>query len=67
LNTALEKMADALKSIARYIENKKPKTMPEAEHMLALISVIASETLDETKEATSCRKSMSTWTGRWST
>ena len=39
---------DALKTIARYIEAKKPKTLAEAEHMLDLISVMADETiLDE--------------------
>ena len=39
---------DALKTIARYIEVKKPKTLAEAEHMLDLISVMADETiLDE--------------------
>ena len=43
------KMAAALKSIAEYIEKMKPKpkTLAEAEHMLAVISVIASETLAE--------------------
>lgn len=46
------KLTAALKSIADYIKNKKPKTLAEAEHMLAVISVIASETLDEAaKEA----------------
>lgn len=45
------KMGAALKSIADYIAAKKPKTLAEAEHMLALISVISTETLDETKEA----------------
>lgn len=47
------KMAAALKSIAEYIENMKPKpmTLAEAEHMLAVISVIASETLSELKLA----------------
>jgi hypothetical protein len=38
----------SLKTIARYIEAKKPKTLAEAEHMLDLISVMADETiLDE--------------------
>ena len=42
------KPVDALKTIARYIEAKKPKTLAEAEHMLDLISVMADETiLDE--------------------
>jgi hypothetical protein len=49
--TAQEKMAAALKSIAEYIEKKKPLTMAGALHMLAMISVIATETLHETKEA----------------
>lgn len=46
------KLTAALKSIADYINNKKPKTFAEAKHMLAVVSVIASETLDEAaKEA----------------
>jgi hypothetical protein len=40
---------DFLKTIARYIEAKKPKTLAEAEHMLDLISVIADETVGETE------------------
>jgi hypothetical protein len=40
---------DSLKTIARYIEAKKPKTLAEAEHMLDLISVIADETVGETE------------------
>jgi hypothetical protein len=36
---------DALKTIARYVEAKKPKTLAEAEHMLDLISVMADETI----------------------
>ena len=44
----MTKPIDALKTIARYVEAKKPKTLAEAEHMLALISVMADETiLDE--------------------
>jgi hypothetical protein len=44
----MTKPIDALKTIARYIEAKKPKTLAEAEHMLDLISVMADETiLDE--------------------
>ena len=54
MSTAQEKMAAALKSIADYIENMKklgsPKTLPAAEHMLAMIGVIASETLDEVRK-----------------
>ena len=38
---------NSLKTIARYIEAKKPKTLDEAEHMLDLISVIADETIRE--------------------
>jgi hypothetical protein len=37
----MTKPIDSLKTIARYIEAKKPKTLDEAEHMLDLISVIA--------------------------
>jgi hypothetical protein len=38
----MTKPIDALKTIARYIEAKKPKTFAnEAEHMLDLISVMA--------------------------
>jgi hypothetical protein len=44
-----KKLVEALKSIAVYIEKKKPQTKAEAEHMLALISVIACETLEEVK------------------
>jgi hypothetical protein len=47
MTTANEKLAAALKSIAEYIKKKSPETLAEAEHMLNLISVIASETLDE--------------------
>lgn len=39
----------ALKSIASYAEKMKPTTLAEATHMLAVISVIASETLSETE------------------
>lgn len=44
-----EAEAKALKSILAYIETKKPATLAEAVHMLDLISVIARETLNETK------------------
>ena len=43
----MTKSIDALKTIARYVEAKKPKTLAEAEHMLDLISVIADETIRE--------------------
>ena len=43
----MTKPIDSLKTIARYIEAKKPKTLDEAEHMLDLISVIADETIRE--------------------
>ena len=44
----MTKPIDAPKTIARYIEAKKPKTLAEAEYMLDLISVMADETiLDE--------------------
>jgi hypothetical protein len=43
---------DALKTIARYVEAKKPKTLAEAEHMLDLIGVMADETiLDEDRQS----------------
>ena len=41
----MTKPIDSLKTIARYIEAKKPKTLDEAEHMLDLISVMADETI----------------------
>ena len=44
------KLKAALKGILEYVEKKKPTTLVEAKHMLALISVIASETLNETEE-----------------
>ena len=44
---SITKPVDSLKTIARYIEAKKPKTLAEAEHMLDLISVIADETIRE--------------------
>ena len=42
-----EKMKKALKSILNYIEKRKPESLGEAEAMLAMMSVIASETLKE--------------------
>ena len=41
----MTKPIDALKTITRYVEAKKPKTLAEAEHMLHLISVLADETI----------------------
>ena len=41
----MTKPIDALKTIARYVEAKKPKTLAEAEHMLDLISGMADETV----------------------
>jgi hypothetical protein len=41
----MTKPIDALKTIARYVEAKNPKTLAEAEHMLRLISVLADETI----------------------
>ena len=38
---------EALKSITAYINNKTPKDLAEAKHMLNLIDVIASETVRE--------------------
>lgn len=45
--TVFEKLKGALKCIVDYTEEKKPANFAEAEHMLALINVIASETLKE--------------------
>lgn len=47
----IKKLTTALKSIHAYVEDKKPKTLAEAEHMLAVIDVIASETLKEVEAA----------------
>jgi hypothetical protein len=49
----MTKPIDALKTIARYVEAKKPKTLAEAEHMLDLISVMADETILHEDGATS--------------
>lgn len=49
--TTAKAEAKALKGILDYIEKKNPKTLAEAAHMLDVISVIAAETLNETKEA----------------
>lgn len=43
----LKKFVAALEGIAQYIEKKKPVTLTEAKHMLALISVIVDEILSE--------------------
>jgi hypothetical protein len=43
-------LKDALKTILNYTEKKEPKTMAEAEGMLAVINVIAGATLLETAE-----------------
>ncbi len=51
MNYAPEKLKNALVGIAEYVEKKKPTTLAEAEHMLTLIGVIATETLIETKNA----------------
>ena len=53
----MTKPIDALKTIARYVEAKKPKTLAEAEHMLDLISGMADETiLDEDAAESSLAK-----------
>jgi hypothetical protein len=52
----MTKSIDALKTIARYVEAKKPKTLAEAEHMLDLISVIADETVLDEDVAGSSRR-----------
>ena len=55
----MTKPIDALKTIARYVEAKKPKTLAEAEHMLDLISVMADETiLDEDAAKSSLAKGL---------
>lgn len=46
----VEKFKEAFKTIAYYIDKKKPKTLAEAEHMLAVISVIAEEAIIEIKK-----------------
>lgn len=48
--TTTDKLLLALKTIAEYLDKKKPKTLAEAEHMLALIGVISTETLAEVRE-----------------
>ena len=52
----MTKSIDALKTIARYVEAKKPKTLAEAEHMLDLISVIADEAVLDEDVAGSSRR-----------
>jgi predicted RNA-binding protein associated with RNAse of E/G family len=55
----MTKPIDALKTIARYVEAKKPKTLAEAEHMLDVISVMADETiLDEDAVESSLAKGL---------
>ena len=55
----MTKSIDALKTIARYVEAKKPKTLAEAEHMLDLLSVMADETiLDEDAAESSLAKGL---------
>jgi hypothetical protein len=49
----MTKPIDSLKTIARYIEAKKPKTLAEAEH-IDLISVIADETIREIEAEPPC-------------
>jgi len=47
--TPIDKLKKSLASIASLIEKKKPKTLREAKGMLAIIEVIASETLVDIK------------------
>ena len=55
----MTKPIDALKTIPRYVETKKPKTLAEAEHMLDVISVMADETiLDEDAAESSLAKGL---------
>lgn len=44
---AEEHLRSSMESILEYTESKKPKTLPEADHMLSVIGVIARETLLE--------------------
>ena len=52
----MTKPIDALKTVARYVEARKPKTLAEAEHMLDLISVMADETILDEGVAESSRR-----------
>ena len=55
----MTKPIDALKTIARYVEARKPKTLAEAEHMLDVISVMVDETiLDEDAAESSLAKGL---------
>jgi hypothetical protein len=55
----MTKPIDALKTIARYVAAKKPRTLAEAEHMLDVISVTADETiLDEDAAESSLEKGL---------
>jgi hypothetical protein len=55
----MTKPIDALKTIARYVEAKKPKTLAEAGHMLDLIGGMADETiLDEDAAESSLAKGL---------
>jgi hypothetical protein len=46
----IKMLKEAFVVIARYIEKKKPKSLAEAEHMLAVISVIAEEAIIESEK-----------------
>jgi hypothetical protein len=46
-----QKLKAALAGILEYTEKKRPETLAEAKHMLAVVSVIASETLAEAAAA----------------
>jgi hypothetical protein len=54
----MTKPIDALKTIARYVEAKKPKTLAEAEHMLDLISVMAETIFHEDAAESSLAKGL---------
>lgn len=47
MTTVVETLKKALEGILAYTETKKPKTMAEAQHMLAVVNVIAGESLKE--------------------
>jgi hypothetical protein len=43
----MKKLITALTTIAEFIEKKKPTTLPEAQHMLTLNNLIATEVCGE--------------------
>lgn len=43
------RLREALATIGTYVDKKKPKTLEEANHMLDVVSVIAVETVRESR------------------